>query len=163
MMQRIWILAAPLLLGTGCSAERAEPVDKDAIAQAVKTDVQSIVDAFNARDADAALAVNAPDTRVMSHGQPNMGFEENLATVRQYVSDPAVHLQVADEEVDVADAGDMAVYTATYDWEFTDPETGDVANEQGNWVMVFRRQEDGSLKIYREVISDIPASGEGVS
>ena len=92
-----------------------------------------------------------------------MGFEENLATVRQYVSDPAVHLQVADEEVDVADAGDMAVYTATYDWEFTDPETGDVANEQGNWVMVFRRQEDGSLKIYREVISDIPASGEGVS
>ena len=48
MMQRIWILAAPLLLVTGCSAERAEPVDKDAIAQAVKTDVQSIVDAFNA-------------------------------------------------------------------------------------------------------------------
>ena len=58
MMQRIWILAAPLLLVTGCSAERAEPVDKDAIAQAVKTDVQSIVDAFNARDADAALATD---------------------------------------------------------------------------------------------------------
>ena len=100
MMQRIWILAAPLLLVTGCSAERAEPVDKDAIAQAVKTDVQSIVDAFNARDADAALAVNAPDTRVMSHGQPNMGFEENLATVRQYVSDPAVHLHLSENNVE---------------------------------------------------------------
>ena len=72
-------------------------------------------------------------------------------------------IAIHEHEVDVADAGDMAGYTATYDWEFTDPETGDVANEQGNWVMVFRRQEDGSLKIYREVISDIPASGEGVS
>ena len=76
MMQRIWILAAPLLLVTGCSAERAEPVDKDAIAQAVKTDVQSIVDAFNARDADAALELCAefaggePAVVIVKHANP---------------------------------------------------------------------------------------------
>ena len=148
-----------------CSESLQEPkmVDQAKIAGSIKADVQTIIDAFNERDADAALTMNARDTRIMSHGQPNMGWDQNLALIRQYVTDPALKLEVENEEVDVAEAGDMALYTATYTWNFSDPNTGEVATEHGNWVMVFKRQSDGSMKIYREVISDTPASDEVAS
>jgi len=92
----------------------------------------------------------------MFHGQANADNAANLESARSQLADPAAKLAVSDEKVDVSEDGDMAVYTSSYLYDFTDPASNEPVTELGNWVMIFRRQADGSMKIYREIISDTP-------
>lgn len=151
-------LAASL---TACNpaGDSAPAIDRDAIAIEIKADVAETVEAFNARDPDRATRSNAPDFVQMVHGQPNANATTNLANVKMQVADPALKLTIADEQVEVAEAGDMAFYTTQYAYTFTDPASGRPATEIGNWVIVYRRQPDGSMKIFREIISDLPGEG----
>lgn len=154
------LMLAPLAacgLPSGQTAQKAESaVDKAAIANQIKDIVKDVVTAFNAGDAEKAAGFNAPDFIQMFHGQPNADNASNLENARSQLADPAAKLAVSDEKVEVSEDGDMAVYTSSYLYDFTDPATNDAVTEPGNWVMIFRRQSDGSMKIYREIISDTP-------
>lgn len=127
-----------------------------AVADEVWASASAIVTAFNDKDAEKAVSYNAPDFIQMFHGQPNADYADHLPNTRKQFADPAVKLSVSQEKVDVAQAGDMAIYTARYIYNFTDPADSEVVTEHGNWVMIFRRQSDSSMKVYREIISDIP-------
>lgn len=131
-------------------------IDRAEVGQQIKADVRQTVEAFNARDAEAAVRSNAPDFIQMFHGQPNADNQVNLANTRQQMGDPALKLTIEDEQVVVAEAGDMAVYSNRYTYTFTDPSTDATSTEIGNWVLIYRRQSDGTMKIFREVISDLP-------
>lgn len=139
---------------TESSADQA--MIRAAIAEQVKADVRQTVAAFNARDAEAAVMSNAPDFIQMFHGQPNADNAANLANTRAQLADPALKLMIEDEQADVSEAGDMAIYSNRYTYTFTDPVSNLPTTETGNWVLVYRRQADGSMKIFREVISDLP-------
>lgn len=152
---RLAIVAMAGLL-TACGA--APPADYIAIADEVRADVRATVDAFNARDAEHAVRSNAPDFIQMFHGQPNADNDANLANTRAQLADPAVKLTIDDELVEVAEAGDMVFYSNRYVYDFTDPDSGKIVTETGNWVLVYKRQPDGTLKIYREIISDLPVA-----
>lgn len=138
------------------SGTKQGTIDYVAIAEQVKADVRNTVEAFNARDAEAAVRSNAPDFIQMFHGQPNADNQANLANARQQMNDPALRLTIADEQAIVADAGDMVFYSNRYDYTFTDPSTNAPRQEGGNWVLIYRRQSDGTMKIFREIISDLP-------
>lgn len=138
-------------------AAAANTVDTAAIAAAVRADVAGLVAAFNARDAAKAVSYDAPDYISMMHGQPNVvGAAADLIATQAQVADPNAKLVVSDEHVDVAAAGDQAVYRATYAYTYTDPKTKVAVTEPGNWVLVFKTQPDGSRKIALGVISDTP-------
>ena len=72
------------------------------------------------------------------------------------MTDPALKLEVSDETVDVAASGDMAVYHAIYRFTFTNPATKQPAVEVGNWVAVFTRQPDGTMKMRKDMVLDMP-------
>lgn len=92
------------------------------------------------------------------HGAPNVvGKAAAMAGMKEQMADPAMKLAVADESVDVAAAGDMAVYHATYTFTFTNPATKKAGSETGNWVAVFKRQGDGTMKLSRDMVLDTPA------
>lgn len=152
---RWWVVAAMATTLMACSA--APSADPAAIVDEVRADVRATVEAFNARDAERAVRSNAPDFIQMFHGQPNTDNIANLANTRAQLADPAVKLRINDEKVDVSEAGDMVLYSNRYVYDFTDPDSGDVVTETGNWVLVYKRQPDGTLRIYREIISDLPA------
>jgi ketosteroid isomerase-like protein len=136
----------------------AAAVDTAKIADAVKADAQQLVADFNAKDAVKATAHDAPDYVGMFHGAPNVvGPAQDLELTKQQVADPAVDLKVSDESVDVAKAGDMAVYRSTYAYSFTDPKTKRPTTETGNWLLGYKAQPDGSWKIAWGVVSDTPA------
>jgi len=159
-----WIAAALMLTPLAAcgspsdqTAQKAESaVDKAAIANQVKGIAKDVVTAFNAGEAEKAVGFNAPDFIQMFHGQPNADNAANLENARSQLADPAAKLVVSDEKVEVSERGDMAVYTSSYLYDFTDPASNAPVTEPGNWVMIFRRQADGSMKIYREIISDTP-------
>jgi ketosteroid isomerase-like protein len=138
------------------SQEASATVDKAAIANQVKEVAKAVVTAFNAGEADKAVSFNAPDFIQMFHGQPNADNASNLANTRSQLAESTARLTISDENVDVSQDGDMAVYTSSYIYDFTESSNQELVTELGNWVMIFRRQSDGSMKIYREIVSDTP-------
>ncbi|HEX3364533.1 YybH family protein [Phenylobacterium sp.] len=156
--------AAPILMAASLTAcakmEPAKPAaDTSKIADAVKADAQAAVAALNAHDADKAVSHDAPSIIGMFHGAPNLsGPAEDLASTKQQLADPAFHLTISNENVDVASGGDMAIYRASYTATLTDPKTKKPMTELGNWVVQYKPQADGSWKMALSVVADTPAA-----
>ena len=150
-------LAAAVSLA-GCNTPTAKPaVDTAKVADAVKGDADQLVTEVNARDAAKAIAHDAPGTVAMFHGAANIvGVDADLANTKVQMSDPAMKLAVSNETVDVAASGDMAVYHSTYAYTFTDPKTKKPTTENGNWLIGYKQQPDGSWKIAWNIVSDTP-------
>lgn len=148
----IGVGAAALL--AGC----AQRVDNAKIADEIKADADQIVTGFNAHDAAKTVVFDAPDMVGMFHGLPNtIGPDQDLASTKQQLTDPAAKLAVSNETVDVAASGDMAVLRARYDFTATDPKTKQPSTEHGNWIAGWRKQPDGGWKMAWSVISDVGA------
>ena len=136
----------------------APAVDTGKIADAVKTDVTQLVTELNARDIDKAVAHDTADMVGMFHGMPNViGPAADKAMTAQLLADPAFHLAVSSETVDVAAAGDMAVYRATYAVTATDPKSKKPVVEHGNWLVGYKAVGD-AWKIAWNVVSDTGAA-----
>lgn len=133
----------------------AATADTAKIADTIKADAAQLVEHFNARDAEKAVSHDAPDYVGMFHGTPNVeGPAADLALTKLQVADPASKIAVSNETVDVASAGDMAVYRATYAYTMTDPATKKIVTENGNWLLGYKPQPDGAWKIAWAVVSD---------
>ena len=159
------VLMAASLAACGPTKPAATPaaVDTAKIATDIKADMADLVAAYNAHDADKSSAHNATDVVQMFHGGPNItgaaaALEENK---KQAAADPTFHVTLANEVVDVASAGDMAVYRSSYVVSFTDPKTKKPGAESGNYLAGYKKQADGSWKIAWSVVSDTPAAGGG--
>lgn len=129
--------------------------DTAKIADTIKADAAQLVEHFNTHDAEKAVSHDAPDYVGMFHGAPNVvGPAADLALTKLQVADPASKISVSDETVDVASAGDMAVYRATYVYTMTDAATKKPITENGNWLLGYKPQPDGAWKIAWAVVSD---------
>jgi ketosteroid isomerase-like protein len=134
------------------------PVDTAAVAAQVKAAIKTQVDAYAARDVATAASILADDVVAHFHGAPNVvGKTAAMAGMKEQMADPELKLAVAGESVDVAAAGDIAVYHATYTFTFTNPATKKAGSETGNWIAVFKRQADGTMKLSRDMVLDMPA------
>lgn len=128
------------------------------VADEVKAAIAVQIQAYATRDLDAMLSVMAPDYVWITYGQPNASGDAVRTGVAAQFADPALKLTVADETVDVAQAGDMAVYHSTYTYTYTDAATKAPVTEPGNWVAIFKRQPDGTMKLARDLIVALPAT-----
>jgi ketosteroid isomerase-like protein len=136
--------------------------DRGKVAAEVKAAIKTQVDAYAARDAAAAASIAATDMLGMFHGEANVvGKQAVLGQIKAQMADPALKLSVSDETVDVAASGDLAVYRATYHFTYTSPATKGPSTEAGNWVAVFSRQSDGTMKMSKDMVLDMPAPASG--
>ena len=147
---------APEAVKAAAPVEPAKPaVDTAKIAAAVKAVAAQLVADFNAKDAAKAVSHDEAGYVGMFHGAPNtVGPEADLAMTKMQVSDPNVKLTIADATVDVAASGEMAVYRTTYAYVSTDPKTKKPTTENGNWLLGYKAQADGSWKLAWGVVSD---------
>jgi ketosteroid isomerase-like protein len=155
-------VAATLL--TGCNAVEpsaspkatAAPVPADVAAE-VKAAIHTQVEGYATHDPVKAASIAAPDIITYFHGEPNrVGKAAVEGAIKAQIADPAVKLEVSDETVDVAESGDLAVYHATYRFTFSNPGTNQPASEVGTWVAIFKRQADGTMKMSRDAVADMP-------
>lgn len=156
------VIAAALFGALGACAQSGSVrpgADTGKIAETVRADVHQLVQEWNAHDAVKSVDHDEPDVLVMFHGEPNqVGRDADLAMTRQqFAAGPDAHITVKDEHVDVAAAGDVALYRASYVFTFTDPKTKKGFLENGNWLLGYRRQADGSWKVAWVVVSDTGA------
>jgi ketosteroid isomerase-like protein len=132
---------------------QAAPVAKQRIADTIKSDVAQLIAGINAHDVDKATQFDAPDIVSMEAGRPpSVGAaadKEGLGMAFKYT--PSWQVRLVDETVDVADAGDMAIYRSTYYQDSA--ANGTPMTQKVNFVAGFRRQPDGSWKIAWSVVA----------
>ena len=86
------------------------------------------------------------------HGRAEI--EKSLTGMFSSVSVPAATLQTQDLSV----SGDYAFETGTYDMTMK-PKTGKSMHDVGKYLVVWKKQADGSWKIYRDAWNaDAPAA-----
>lgn len=124
-----------------------------AIAAMIKADVAQIVGGINSRNIDEATRFDAPDLYSMeSMREPSVGAKadrDGLSAAFKYA--PSWHLTMIDEAVDVATAGDMAVYRGTYAEDSL--RDGVPYTHKGNYIAGFRRDPDGQWRVHWSVIA----------
>jgi ketosteroid isomerase-like protein len=154
MLQRhCCILIAALLPCMPFEVSAAPPRSESRIAASIKADVAQIIDGINSKDIDKATKFDAPDLISMESGrEPSVGIKadhDGLSMAFKY--SPSWHLRMVDETVDVAGAGDMAVYRGTYDEDSA--RDGVPYTHRGNYVAEFRRDADGMWRVHSSVIA----------
>ncbi len=126
---------------------------QSAIASQIKAEVAEIVAGINGKDIDKATKFDAPDMISMeSMRAPSIGAKadrDGLSMTFKYA--PNWHLTMIDEAVDVAKAGDMAIYRGTYAEDST---RGTVPyTHKGNYIAGFRRDPDGVWRVHWSVVA----------
>ena len=141
------------LLFTSVQVSAAPKESQAAIASAIKADVAEIVGGINAKDIAKATKFDAPDLMSMESGrEPSAGAKadrDGLSMTFKYA--PSWHLSLIDETVDVAKAGDMAIYRGTYAEDSM--RDGVPYTHKGNYVAGFRRDPDGLWRVHWSVIA----------
>lgn len=122
------------------------------IVQTIKADVGQMVAGINAHDVARATQFDAPDIVSMESGRPpSAGLDQErqgLDMAMHYA--PTWHLTMLDETVDVASAGDMAIYRGTYNEDSTND--GVPMTHVVNFIADFVKQRDGSWRVEWSVV-----------
>ena len=147
------LLLAVTVAGSPANASAPRHGSRAAIAAQIKKDVAEIVAGINLKDIDRATKFDAPDLISMeSMRAPSIGAKadrDGLAMTFKYA--PSWHLTLVDDSVDVAKAGDLAIYRSTYTEDSM--RDGVPYTHTGNFIAGFKHDPDGQWRVHWSVIS----------
>lgn len=154
-----WAACAPAA-ETDQQMESAEPA---AIAEGVEAAFETFIDAWEAEDADAALATFTADA-IAFDPVPPVKFA-GTGGIRSWISgafETLDGISITTSEMTVQTHGPVAWSTARYVFEAT-PAEGEPISDEGYLSMVWLLQDDGSYKATLFHASNIPEEpmGEG--
>ena len=163
MRQSVIILAgAALALPLAACQDRTQPAQADpsvamqADAEAVKTLENAFIAGWKAKD-PAVKALYAADAVMMvPNAPPNRGAAAIAASFARYAADPAAAFDATNATTVVSAGGDLAYSQGNYTTRFTDPGTKAVDSTQGYYLLVYKKQRDGSWKVVQDVSSPLP-------
>lgn len=149
------VLASVVLLA-GCSMGSGDQPKPQAVTQPIDTrasDADAIraasgawSQAYVAKDLDKSSAVYTDDAIVMSpKAAPVHGKDTIRKGLAQMFAIPGPGLSFQTTSVEVARSGDIAYETGTYDF-VTTTKNGKTNDEKGKYVVVWKKQSDGSWK-----------------
>jgi uncharacterized protein (TIGR02246 family) len=124
--------------------------DPAAVRRVIDSTNALLIEALNKEDAAAQSALYTPDGMVMLSGMPawkgRAGIEENAKGMFD-----AMDLKDAKFTTDnVEVSGDLAVETGTYSMTVV-PKGAKAMPDAGKYITVWKRQSDGTWKIYRDI------------
>ena len=148
---RISILLAAVVLILSCAGPQPEPpTDPAEVRQAIEAVNAQFAEAFNRGDAAAFAAFYTPDGIMMPpNAEPSAGrqaIEESFAADFS-TNPPSLKLTTADVEVH----GDTAIESGNYSISFTPPGQEEAIEDHGKYLVVWKKQSDGSWKLHRDI------------
>lgn len=155
----LWLLFSALLLltvATSCSRESEErehaehpqpmPDTRAADETAIRAASAAWSKASLARDLDKGVSFFTEDAIVMSPHSPMVKGKENIRKGwEQMLAQPGPGLSFTMSGVEVARSGDLAYEYGTYSFATKDKK-GKTTEEKGKYVVVWKKQADGSWK-----------------
>jgi len=147
----------------GCAAPQpVEPPDTRAADEAaIRASIVSWAAAAQAKDVERFVSVYADDAVLMLEDVPDIS---GIAALREGVGgmmqDPHFALSFEPDNVVVARSGDLAYETGSFSMTMTGPDDAP-ATETGHYVVVWRKQADGTWKAVVDApVSDPPEEPE---
>jgi uncharacterized protein (TIGR02246 family) len=140
------------LILTGCSPSAA-PDRREADANALRNgEVAAFVRDWAGKDADRIAAHYTADGNFMIPNAPTVTGKDAIGkAMKGALSDPNWSMELKPVQVDVSGAGDLAYTRGSYVLTATDPARGNAVTEKGRFVIVFRKQADGSWKAVQHI------------
>jgi len=150
--------ASALAFGlTGCAKYehregQHQKVDRSAIADTIKADEKAWSDQFQAKPAsvDALTSHYANDADFIAPGLKASGISDIRKAYEEGLKDPNFNISFGADKVEVAEAGDMAVASGKFTESYTDPATKKAKTENGTFVTVYKKQDDGGWKAIQD-------------
>ena len=142
---------------TACMFVLSSPISaaqsKADIAAMIKADAAEIVAGINAHDADRTTKFDAPDVIGMeAFNAPIMGANADKdGFAAAFKESPSWRVGMIEETVDVAEAGDMAVYRSTYHEDSTTAD-GTPMTHKVSFLAGFRHDADGAWRMHWYVV-----------
>lgn len=163
---RSFVVVALAIAVVGC-APPPPPDTSAADTAAVNAVRDAWIAAYNAGDADAAVGLYAEDAVDMPVGQPNATGRAAIREIiaAQFAAGKAT-ASLASDEMQLM--GDWAYDRGTYSVSIVPTAGGDPINVSGRYLVILRRQADGSWKLVRSIDNSptapepaAPAAGSG--
>ena len=128
----------------------AEASSSEADVEAIKRVNVDLINAFNAGDVSAAVALVMDDAADLPQNHSAVVGKE---AIRSFVQSDFSQftMNFADEIVEVELAGDLAVVWSNYAVTLTPKDGGEPVENNGKWLKVLKRQPDGSWKFSRNI------------
>lgn len=142
----VFFFFAVCMLATGCrqSSSTATSVQQIRAAEA------AMFQGIQSRDVDKALSGYAPDASALYDGFPPIHDLTALrADYKEFLGDKNFAYQAQDTRADAS--GDLGYTEGTVRYTYTDPTSNKPVNFSGSYVMVWKRQADGSWKAVEDI------------
>ena len=119
---------------------------------------------YDARDAEGLGSHYASDGALASPGAPlATTARARKAALEGMAADPNMKMQFASDRTEVAASGDLAYTRGKFTMRSTDPASGQVRTDRGNYLTVWKKQPDGSWKAVEDFVTPGPAAIPGAS
>ncbi len=154
------------LLSGACSETPAPPPDTSAADQkAIKDGEITWAGDWAAKDVDKIVSHYADDADVLNPGVPIMKGKDAIRTgIGGMLADKNLSLSFTTVSAQVSKGGDLGYTEGTYAITMTNPKTKKVFAENGKYVMVYKKQADGSWKAIEDISNaDAPAAPVAVA
>lgn len=147
------------LVAVGCTQQQPPPppdtrADDEA---AIRRSSAEALEAAKARDFDKLASFYTEDAVAMFPGAPAVTGREQIKQLWQQGADQGSAVTWTVTGVQVAQSGDVAVETGTYQDTITGAR-GATQTKTGHYVVVLRKQADGSWKITHDIGHEEPAA-----
>ena len=148
-MRRSLVALCTLLL-VACAP--VEQQDTEADVAAIRAVLAEWDAGVIAGDAAAVAELYAEDAIEMPpDAASRVGREGVLAAMEELFGANTVQVTCVADEIEVA--GDLAFMSVTWDEGITPKAGGDAVQMHGNWLVILKRQDDGSWKMWRDMWS----------
>jgi uncharacterized protein (TIGR02246 family) len=133
---------------SGCGTKTAAPADSASIEATIKADEKNWMDQFKNRDLEALAGHYADDAVFVSSAGPAAnGSTEIRRFFANGLTDKNFTVTFASDKIDVAASGDLAYSRGHFTEQFTDPKTAKIMTQDGSYLEVFKKQDDGNWKM----------------
>jgi uncharacterized protein (TIGR02246 family) len=161
-MKMLLIPATALVFLTACTQAPppAPPDTRAADEQAIRAQETAAQQAWTAKDVDKIVALYADDATVMLPNTPVMTGKQAIEPgFKAAVADPNFSLSLQTTSVEASKGGDLGFVRGSYMMHQTDAKSKKATMEKGNYVLVYKKQADGSWKIVADTaIPEAPAA-----
>jgi ketosteroid isomerase-like protein len=156
-MTKSGLRASLIALAAASTLAGCERFQQTKVAAEVLEAAHALINDYNTGNAAAAAAYDAPDYVGVFHGTPNtMGPAADEAGMKAAMATSKVHWEIGKFNLTIAESRDLAIFEAPYTLTVARADGTLLSRENGTWIAIFRRQPDGSMKLWRSIGSDTP-------
>ena len=153
--------AAPAGIGiltlvlAACTQAPSAPADSRAADEkALRDQDAASLAAWNSKDPEKVVALYADDATMVIPNAPAIhGKEAMRSGLKEALADPNFKLDFSPTGAEASKSGDLGYVKGTYTVTASDPKVKKPTVEKGNYLIVYKKQADGSWKIINDFAS----------